>query len=532
MSDWAGLELSNEGNTLFASLEPASAHVELNEAELKAYIKTSGYDEWALSDAALDALLDAYNHGKPLQKLEIGEQRDGTFAVDIAEDAMQVWLEITPACAGKKVSPDDVYMTLGEAGVTFGIDTQATESACTANVAARVLVATGTPAVPGEDARFELLVNDIRDRSPQLNEKGLIDFREQGKIPTVIANEALMKRIPATTGKAGCNVRGEEIKADPGNDTPFSAHIVGAYIDKEDPNLLRAEINGQPVFNMTGVSVEHILHLREVNVASGNISFNGTIHIDGEVLSGMKVSATGDIIIGDLVDGATLEAGGDVCVGGGIIAKAHIKAAGAVTARFIENAHVYAGTTLAIEESALQSDLQANNQILIGIKNRHGKLAGGSARAMLLIQTPILGSSTGGVTQLVLGINPVLDAQYRELLQQLAKRKEEEEKLDQLLKHLVKQGDKSGTLARVSNTRQEVAKAWGKLLIERVELEKQLALVSEARVEVAENVAGAIDIAFGKKVLRLRRSYGAGTFSLQGETIEFSDAHGNVMTAT
>ena len=375
------------------------------------------------------------------------------------------------------------------------------------------------------------MVSDARDRSPQVNDKGLIDFRELVEIPTVAADQPLMRRIPATTGKAGRNVRGEEIKAEPGDNATFSEHLLGAYIDKDDPNLLRAVFSGQPVSSATGVTIEHVLHLRNVNMATGNIAFDGTVHVDGEILPGMKVSATGDIIVGDVVDGAVLEAGGDIRVGGGIIAKANLRAAGSVTVRFIENSHVYAGTTLTIEDASLQADLQANNQILVGHKNPHGKLAGGSARAMLLIQTPVLGSSTGGITQLVLGVNPVLDAQYHELLQLIEKRKEEEDKLDKLLKHLVKQGDKSGMLERVNASRQEAVKAWGKLLIERGELEKKLALIAEARVEVGDSVSGAIDMIFGKKVVHLRRSYGAGVFTLQGERVEFTDPSGNAMPA-
>ena len=67
----------------------------------------------------------------------------------------------------------------------------------------------------GEDARFELLVSDARDRSPQVNEHGFIDFRELGEIPVVTADQPLMRRIPATPGQLGCNVRGESIEPQP-----------------------------------------------------------------------------------------------------------------------------------------------------------------------------------------------------------------------------------------------------------------------------------------------------------------------------
>ncbi|MEI7428986.1 MAG: FapA family protein [Betaproteobacteria bacterium] len=530
MSDCPWLELSQNGNQLLASLQPSGEHAAFDKENLLAFIAAAGYPDWALFDEALDVLLVAYNKGIACQSLAIGEQRDGKYSLEITGGAMQAWLTLSPACGGKPVNPDDVFLALGVAGITFGIDPVVISASCAANKADRVLVASFVPAVQGEDAYFELLVSDARDRSPQVNDKGLIDFRDLGEIPTVIADQPLMRRIPATTGKDGRNVRGEEIKAIPGHSAAFSEPLLGAYMDKDDPNLLRAVFSGQPVCSATGVNVEHVLHLRNVNVATGNISFDGTVNIAGEVLSGMKVSATGDIIVGEVVDGGILEAGGDIKVGGGIIAKAQVTAAGAVTVRFIENAQVHAGTTLNIEDTSLQADLQANNQILVGLKNSRGKLAGGSARAMMLIQTPVLGSPGSGLTQVVLGVNPERDAQHQELLQSLEKCKAEEDKLDKLLQHLVKQNDKSGMLERVNASRQEAVKEWGKLLTERGELEKKLALIADARVEVGDNVSGAVDITLGKKVLHLRRSFGAGIFSLQGDKIEFTDPSGNAMS--
>jgi uncharacterized protein (DUF342 family) len=183
----------------------------------------------------------------------------------------------------------------------------------------------------------------------------------------------------------------------------------------------------------------------------------------------------------------------------------------------------------AIDDTALQSDLQANNQIIIGLKSpQRGRLAGGSARAMMLVQAPILGSSTGGVTHLLLGVNPVLDAQYRDLLAKIEKQKAEEDNLDKLVKHLSKQGEKvAGVLERARASWQAAIKAWGKLLPERDDLERQLALTAGARVDVSVGVEGAIDLTFASKVQRLRKTYDAGRFAVVGDRVVFTDPQGN-----
>ena len=190
-----------------------------------------------------------------------------------------------------------------------------------------------------------------------------------------------MRRIPPTTGTVGRNVRGGVVEPEPGNNELFAESLLGAYVAADDANLLRAVFSGQPVRCGNGVTVEPILHFRNVNMATGNVSFDGTVSIEGEVLPGMKVHATGDIVVGGVIDGAELKAGGDIRIGGGIIAKAQVEAGGAVSARFVEGSQVLAGTTIAIDDTALQSDLQANNQIVVGLKSPRGRLAGGSARA-------------------------------------------------------------------------------------------------------------------------------------------------------
>ena len=522
-----GLVFQEEGEALVAVLSPPDERPVLDDALLRAELDRSGHGQWLLAENALVVLVERYNAGVAESALTLGERQDASFSLEIAPNAMQAWVTVKPSHGGAKLESDAVYLALGEAGVTFGIDEAAVSAACKDNAAARVLVAAGLAPENGEDARFELLVADARDRTPRLDEKGLIDFRDQGAIPTVSAEQPLMRRIPPTAGKAGRTIRGEVLEPVPGKNDQFAENLVGAYVAPDDANLLRAVFSGQPVRCGNAVNVESVLQLRGVNMATGNIAFDGTVNIEGEVLPGMKVHASGDIVVAGVVDNAVLNAGGDIRVSGGIIAKSRVRAGGAVSVRFVENALVQAGTNVVVEDSALQAELQANNQIIVGLKStQRGRLAGGSARAMMLVRTPILGSSNGGVTQLLLGVNPVLEARYQDLLNKIEKQREEEQNLEKLVKHLSKQPDKAALVERAKNSWQQALQGWAKLLPEREELERQLALVAGARVEIGVGVEGAIDLAFGKKVLRLRRTYGSGVLAVAGEQVVFTDSGG------
>ena len=515
MTEFSGLTLSVDDNRLIAYISASEARAFLEPDSLRALLAEAGFGSWHLSEGALQALIEHFNSSTSELKLPIGERSDASFKLEMAQDAMQVWA--------------DFIQALEETGVVVGTDSSAVSAACASDSAERILVAAGQPAEDGIDAHFEMLVADTRDRTPQVSENGLIDFRELGAIPMVTAEQPLMRRIPPTTGTAGRNVRGEPV---PGQDALFDEGLIGAYVDKEDANLLRAVFSGQPVRAGNGVNVEQVLNISHVNMASGNISFDGTVNIEGDVSPGMKVHASGDIVVGEVVDGAELDAGGDIRVAGGIISQARVHAGGSVSTRFVESAHVFSGTIIAIDDSALQSELQANNQIVVGVSSpQRGRLAGGSAKAMMLIKTPILGSQTGGVTNLVLGVNPVLEAQYQDLLKVIEKQREEESKLEMLVKHLTKIGDKNGMLERVKASWEQAIKAWAQLLPQRDELERQLALIAGARVEIGLNVVGAVDILFGKKVSRLRKTYETGSFSIEGDRVLFTDPEGNVSPA-
>jgi uncharacterized protein len=245
----------------------------------------------------------------------------------------------------------------------------------------------------------------------------------------------------------------------------------------------------------------------------------------------MKVRASGDILVGGTVEGADLEAGGDIVIKGGIIAQAHVRAKGSVTARFAEVAKVRAGTTIALDDMSLESNLVAGNQIVIGTKApQRGRLSGGSAQTMMLLRVPNLGSTHAALTQVVVGASPELEARYQVLQERIAKEKANEDNMKKLVHHLTTIGDPKGMLDKVKASWRQAVQVWGKSLAERGELDKELALTRNARVELGVETAGAVEMAFGSKKLRLRKEFRKGTFSVDKDArVVFTDPSGQAV---
>ena len=112
---------------------------------------------------------------------------------------------------------------------------------------------------------------------------------------------------------------GEIVPAKPGTDTEFNKDIEGALIDPENENQLLAEIRGHPLISKNAVKVDTSLVLDNVNLKTGNIDFEGSVLVRGEVLAGFQVIATRDVIVKGIVENAKIVAGRDIIISGGVI---------------------------------------------------------------------------------------------------------------------------------------------------------------------------------------------------------------------
>lgn len=516
-----GLEFAEADGKLIGRFRPDGAPAACDREDLLRAVDAAGFGALWRDEAALASLLQHCRSGSACE-LAIGEQRDAEARLEIAADRMSVTIRLEPAYGGRTPTAEDLRAALNEAGVSYGIDpdciTALAEAGC-----GEAVVAQGKPPRQGVDAVFEPLVTDMRDRTPQANAQGTVDFRDLGEIPQVEPSDVLMRRIPATPGEEGLDVMGQPVLPNPGKDAPFAAKLHGAEISPEDPSLLLATIRGMPVSLPDGVNVEQVLTVENVDMSTGNLDFDGTIHIKGDVHPDMKVKASGDVTVKGLVDSAEIEAGADVRVGGGIIGKSRVRAGGTLTARFTEGSHLEAGDTIAVEDTVVQGELQAINQVLVGTRQAtRGRIMGGSVRAALLVRAPVIGSSTSGVTNVLVGVNPALEAEYQHHLQAMEKKRKEEEELGKLVALLKKQPERRQMLEKAKLTWQHALQEWARMMVRKEELEKELALVDGARVEVTEGCAGAIHLCVGKKTKDIRRELQAGVFHLAGGELVFT----------
>lgn len=521
----AGLTLrfDDEARALVASVEPVADSSPVDEAWLKARIAELGHGALRYLPSAATVLLAKYNVGAPVAALRLAEVVDAAFSVALSADGLSALLDITLAEGGLPVDESTVLDQLVALGVTGDIDEGALRRAIAAGSVSGVVIASGRPPVHGDDGRFELLLPEARDRKPRVDESGRIDYRDLGDITVVHPGDRLMLRHPATAGTAGATLLGAPIPARPGKDLMFAANLSGVAVDPADPNLLVATIVGQPVQVAGGMMVEPVFSVGEVNTASGNISFDGSVVIKGDVASGMTVRASGDIEVGGMVEAATLEAGGSIVIKGGAVGSLgrkeggehHLRCGGSFHAAYAQQARIEAGDSIFIDDTAMQCELVAACHILVGGKRR-GHIIGGRAQATLSIKAKVIGSPNRVATHFEIGVDPTLHKQQQE------KAKLRDGKETQLLEisKLLDFADhhpervRPDMVDKARATAAALAAAIAELREEEAALAQKIALAEQSQVIASEAMYEGVEVHLGNQRYRVAGEHGAGAIGL------------------
>lgn len=533
------LSITDDSRKLLASFTPAENRMPVDMDWLQKKIAAEGFSQLFLFEPVMAQLIKQYATATEPFSLEIGEIRDASAAVEVAPDKMMAWLTVASPCGGAAITREQIERALSEKAITAGILIEEIEQVLANGSADRIQIARGREAVNGEDGRLQCLIPMVKDRHPHLDENDIADYRELGGIVTVHQGERLMQKHPPTQGEAGENVLGQVIPAKPGKEAMFSPQLKGAMVDPEDPTFLIAETPGQPVEVSHGMIVEPTVTLKTVDLSTGNIDFDGTIEITGDVQVGMSIRATGDIHVGGTVEAATLDAGGDIIVKGGIIGHsevhdhpdkkqkqgiARIRCDGSCSAHFIENASVETGDSILVANLVMQSELAAINQIMVGIPGTGtGRIIGGLTEATLLVQAASIGSSSGVKTRVMVGTNPYLHDKLKRTTQHLDTKATGMIEVVKLLDFIKSHPERvpPGMLNKAENTQMALMLDIETLQEEKEQFELELELSVDARVVVEKIVFGGVQIEIGGKVHRVDTQNGPGSFTLGEEGIAF-----------
>ena len=485
-----------------------------------------GYAELAYDDRSLAAAAIKIRRREPCA-LVVARRTDTEYEVEISPDRMTAWLTVIPGCGGRPPSAPDAMSALARYNLLGRVDAGAVKAAVE-RCGERHVVAQGVPPKPGRDAWLEPLVEVNRQRHPQVDSDGKVDLYDLGSIPSVSPGEPLMRRHPPVPGEAGVDVCGLVVPAPPVKDVAFGARLPGAYVSRDDPDLLLAGTAGQPILLRDGIAVEPLVRYENIDVSVGHVRFPGRVEVRGDIRSGIKVHADGDVVVRGVIESAEVVAGGDVKVEGGIIGHslppgqthqnarvptARISAQGNVIARYIENALVEA-KAVHVLESIVQSEVTGLEQVVAGAKGRKGRILGGKVRATRMVAADFVGGVGSGPTHVAVGISPRLQRELEEHRRRLDAKLKEHDDVTKLVKLLKARADKRELYEKACATLAKVTAEISEEIARKRELDAEAKLAESAKVVVGERVHAGVTICLGRQARYVNEDMGRGVFQL------------------
>lgn len=551
-------KLNPKTRKLFAVISPCEDKIELTTKIVKDRLAEKNFADFFLNDFLIYDLVHRYNHSSnEILEMEIGEQRDASCEITLSEDKMQALMTLTPNFGGSPITLSDIKRNLSEQNIVWGIvsDIEIVEAIKQGDVCDFV-IAQGLQAIDGKDSQFISLIEGVSAKKcqPLVNEDGLVDFRELGSTITIVnKDDVLMYRTPPVIGKEGKNVLGEIVLPKGGNELDFSKDRKGVDLNPLDENQLISMITGQPVLVPNGVIVLPVLTLKRVDLQSGNIRFNGSVVVTGDVKEGMKVHALEDITVEGNVFNAKLECLGNITINGSVTGNSELLAngnvivkggmqgysksknndhgakvvtRGSVSAGFVENFTIEAGMDIVIDKYSMNNVLMAQNKIVVGNKStgRKSSIIGGVTWAMTMVSAAIIGTSAGLKTRIQVGVNPYVQKRIAEIKSTLQANEKGRRDIETVLIFLETnpKPDNEETLEKLNRTLSKLLIESETLQAELDELAANLSVIDNAKVLATLGVYTGTEIQINNQQWKAQENRGKSAFRLSKREISIS----------
>jgi uncharacterized protein (DUF342 family) len=430
--------------------------------------------------------------------------------VTVSEDKMNAYLIFRSVEGEVNLTTRELETFLASQGIKFGVQQdllyliaqRPQDFYFTQNV-----IAVGIPPRNGQDGSIHILyeLNDQKNGRPAEREDGSVDFKEVTQLANVKTGQLIAERVPPVPGEAGKAVTGEDI---PGKDGKEALFKIGknVVVNPEKTAMYSAidglvtktekdRLNVFPVYEVNG----------DVDYKIGNIDFVGTVVIRGNILTGFRVKASGDIRVTGGIEGAEVESEGSIEISGGIIGsnKGYVKAGRNIRCSFIQEGNASAGDEIIVNQSIMHSNVRAGRNVICN--GNKGLVVGGMVQSGDRVIARTIGNSMSTATSIEVGVRPELRQELVDLRQQMRQFTESLDKADKaltLIDQLAAAGqlspDKLALRVKLNVTKRQSVEEMQAAKERVLEIEKTLEDVTTARVDAIYTIFGGTKIVIGR----------------------------------
>ena len=357
-------------------------------------------------------------------------QKDAGVELFFDEGAMTAEVLATaPEGEGAHITRQALDALLASKGVVYGIDEFALADLAMPIYGRRIVVAKGVAAQNGKDGTCtELFPRDVHANRVE-RQDGSIDYRELGLLRDLKAGTPICTVTPPTAGVEGTNVKGKTIKARDGVKAipPLGENTVLS----ENGTQAVTTVDGNLVFRSGRFTVETVYRVQDVNYDVGNITFSRDVNVLGNLSDGFTIVAGGNVVIHGQVGSAYIK-GKNITLDKGMngTGKGTLEAECKVKSGFLENCTVRAGEEI-FAQSVINCKLECEGEI--NVTSGKGVICGGHVMALGNVSAKTVGNEFNTLTMVTLGVTSRLVEERKRLLAQLA---EVEKHIEELQKNV------------------------------------------------------------------------------------------------
>ncbi len=382
---------SDKGEVIATMPKDIPIDTKLNKNDVDDALNKIGAINFYIEEDQIDIFIKLANEGKKeaFHGISIAKRLNAEIDCQLENDKMLANLVVKGAYGGRGLRGSEIINALAQGHILKGINKLALKKVL---VESRILapgeilvqpVAQGTPAIHGEDARCEPLVEDIKSRilaPQQKKDSEKLDMKDLGNTVSVSEGDAVMRKINATHGKSGFTVTGEILEPVSGKDIELKPGK-NTIISEEKPDQLIATISGLPIIKGNSVDIENAMVLKNVGIETGHIKFKGNLVITGNIESGMVVRATGDITVGGFIESADVQAQGDITIAKGIIGhtisddqepSCIIKSGRSITASYAQYSSLQARDDINLKVHSISNQIMCGRNLTVLDDNEKG----------------------------------------------------------------------------------------------------------------------------------------------------------------
>lgn len=437
-------------------------------------------------------------------------QLDSYLRIQTSADKLSAFLTFSRITEDFVCVSSDLEQFVRSKGVVHGLRIDVLDQICRNPLAycrEQTLIAQGESPSEGKDGavRFVYDMEDSKNQhKPAEDQDGKVDLKEVNRLKNVTRGQLIAELVEPSSGSSGKMVTGEVIPPKFGKKARFK---IGKNVVQNGENALYAAIDG--LITLTDKGKINVFPVYEVNgdvdYSIGNIDFVGTVVIRGNVLTGFRIRASGDIRVVGGVEGAELESDGSIEITSGIMAsnKGHVKAGRNVRSSFIQDGHVFAGEDIVVSQSIMHSTVKAGkNVICSGAK---GLIVGGIIQAGEQVVARTIGNAMSTATAIEVGVNPQLREELAELratIKQSFESNEKTEKALVILDQMAAAGqltpDRLELRAKLNATKRQMGTLIDESKARMLEIEKTLEDTNRSKINVSGTAYGGTKIVIGR----------------------------------